>query len=681
MLRPATPLSVLLFAAFIMLLLSVISIPVTKFVPLGENKNVKYGVFGYCQGDNCSKIGLGYPSGGVLSDETQQFDLPSSVRHTLSAILVIHPVAALLTLIMFCLAVAAHMHSSSHSARFLLVVFIFTLLTFLVCLAAFVIDVLLFIPHMAWGSYMVLASTIILAVCAIATCGLRRSVVGRKARQKRIAENAEMSGENYFNREGQFKPAPVMADRPIVPGVSGGNPGDRDNLPTFATFDSQGKDDQVSDERIPLTQRSPVEQPMDPARMGDAANLAASGRPPSRDRYGNPQNGAPGTFESQPNGRGRGGNQRGGRGGPYVRGGFDAYGAAGRGRGVARGGYGPPPARGGPRGRGGYGPPPRGAFGPGGMRGGRGPPPVAAYGNVAPGQYDRRPSEEEYMQYVQPQHAQTSSDRGWNDSNNNGSAADAYDLPRAESPPPLPGLATGGGPAIEMDAAPLAPPNSFGHHNQLRDSDADVAGMVGLQQDRAMVGGGRDTVLSEGSRYSTDEQYAPPRAAWNQDSGRNSPRAASPARSFRPAPEHSNPNMPVARMGPRSDYYEDIDPRFDGEPPPQTNHGGPILHTPLNEPIYEDVHAVVGGARSPAESERSNFTSISQRGVNPRWEPQPPMPSQGPPTRRPVQMKQQRQDVLLNNNPDFQLPGARGQGPNRGILGMIPGSAYPTGAI
>jgi hypothetical protein len=56
-----------------------------------------------------------------------------------------------------------------------------------------------------------------------------------------------------------------------------------------------------------------------------------------------------------------------------------------------------------------------------------------------------------------------------------------------------------------MDAAPLAPPNSFGHHNQLRDSDADVAGMVGLQQDRAMVGGGRDTVLSEGSRYSTDE--------------------------------------------------------------------------------------------------------------------------------------------------------------------------------
>lgn len=139
--------------------------------------------------------------------------------------------------------------------------------------------------------------------------------------------------------------------------------------------------------------------------------------------------------------------------------------------------------------------------------------------------------------------------------------------------------------------------------------------------------------------------------------------------------------MPVARTGTRSDYYEDIDPRFDGGEPSQSGHVGPMLHAPLHEPVYEDVHAVVGGARSPAESERSNFTSISQRGVNPRWEPQPPMPNQGPPARRPVQMKQQRQDVLLNNNPDFQLPGARGQGPNRGILGMIPGSAYPTGAI
>lgn len=72
MVQLATPLSVLLFAAFILLVLSVISIPVTKFVPLGENANVKYGVFGYCQGDKCSKIGLGYPSGMLDHDASTQ---------------------------------------------------------------------------------------------------------------------------------------------------------------------------------------------------------------------------------------------------------------------------------------------------------------------------------------------------------------------------------------------------------------------------------------------------------------------------------------------------------------------------------------------------------------------------------------------------------------------------------
>lgn len=409
---------------------------------------------------------------------------------------------------MFCLAVAAHMHSSSHSSRYLLVLFIFILITFVVSLVAFVIDVLLFIPHMAWGTYMVLAATIILAICAVVSCAMRRTIVGRKARQKRIAENAEMSGENYYNREGQIKPAPVIGSQPTVPMVSGGSAGG-DSLPTFATFESQRKDDQVSDERIPLTQRSPVERSPNTmhnemANMGDAASLANSRRSPSHDRYGNPING-PDVY-----GRGRGGGYRGGRGGPYGRGGFDAYGVAGRGRGGGRGGYGPAPGRGGPRGRGGYGPPPRGAYGPGG---GRGPPPTGGYANMPPGQYDRKASGDEYgMPYGQSQPSQTSLDRGWNGSNH-GSAVDNHDLPRAESPPPLPGqvAGTGGMRAIEMDATPLGPPstNAYGQHNQLRDSDADVAGMVGLQQGRPMPGGARETVMSDGSRYSTDEYASP----------------------------------------------------------------------------------------------------------------------------------------------------------------------------
>ena len=143
-------------------------------------------------------------------------------------------------------------------------------------------------------------------------------------------------------------------------------------------------------------------------------------------------------------------------------------------------------------------------------------------------------------------------------------------------------------------------------------------------------------------------------------------------------------------------YYEDVDPRF-AEPPTNPslvpaaltiNHSpGSKSNSPIPPPLntldggnsYEDVQS---GSRSPAESERSNFTSVSQRGVNPRW-------NEGygaqMPARRPVPP---RNDVL-NSNPDFQLPGGRGgrngapgrapgQIPGMGG-GMVPGSAYPGG--
>lgn len=60
MLRPATPLSALLFVAFALLLLSVLSTPIIKAIPLCTFDGVSFGVFGYCNGDSCSKIEIGY---------------------------------------------------------------------------------------------------------------------------------------------------------------------------------------------------------------------------------------------------------------------------------------------------------------------------------------------------------------------------------------------------------------------------------------------------------------------------------------------------------------------------------------------------------------------------------------------------------------------------------------------
>lgn len=147
--------------------------------------------------------------------------------------------------------------------------------------------------------------------------------------------------------------------------------------------------------------------------------------------------------------------------------------------------------------------------------------------------------------------------------------------------------------------------------------------------------------------------------------------------------------------GSGGNYYEDVDPRFAGDsssaatPRPP---GGLPPHMQLqSKSSYEDMNS---GSRSPADSERSTFTSISQRGVNPRWRPgadqaPPPMPAyggpqQGPIGRRPV--GQPRPDVL-DSNPDFQITGSASGGlPRHGSPrvggpggGMVPQSSYPGG--
>lgn len=67
MLRPATPLAILLFAAFAMLLLAVLSTPIIKAIPLGTYKGVNFGVFGWCDSTKCSPIEIGYDSGTSTS--------------------------------------------------------------------------------------------------------------------------------------------------------------------------------------------------------------------------------------------------------------------------------------------------------------------------------------------------------------------------------------------------------------------------------------------------------------------------------------------------------------------------------------------------------------------------------------------------------------------------------------
>jgi uncharacterized membrane protein len=306
------------------------------------------------------------------------FNLPSSTRHSLSALLVVHPIAALFNLICLGLAGAAHFHSPSHSARYLLALLILLLPTLLVTLLAFLVDILLFVPHLQWGGWIVLASTILITASGVVTCAMRRTLVSRKARKKRIAENAEMSGESFYNRQNALpKVDPISlrsGDEPKAPMVNGA-PGSN-TLPAFATF---SKEQDVSVDKSDLSQttsttrvnggslgfRGANGEGLAPTRSRSQDQLRGP-----RDEYGAPlapyQVSGPNTVSlrsgpSDPSLRQRFSQER--MNGPPTgpRGGYGYAGPGGRGY-PPRGGYGPP--RGvvqGPRGGSNHGPG-RGAY-------------------------------------------------------------------------------------------------------------------------------------------------------------------------------------------------------------------------------------------------------------------------------------------------------------------------------
>ena len=219
-----------------------------------------------------------------LQIDDTNFSLPANTRHSLSAILIVHPVAALLTLICFILAASAHFHSPSHSPRYLLALIILLLPTLLVTLLAFLVDILLFIPHLAWGGWIVLVSTILIVVSGIVTCAMRRTLVSRKARKKRIAENAEMNGDNYYNRQDAHKAEapPPLTQQPTAPVVNGTT--GPDTLPQFATF-ADSKTRRIEEEdRIPLRSLSGTT----PSTVSGARTVISDD---GTDRYGGGQSG------------------------------------------------------------------------------------------------------------------------------------------------------------------------------------------------------------------------------------------------------------------------------------------------------------------------------------------------------------------------------------------------------
>lgn len=144
-------------------------------------------------------------------------------------------------------------------------------------------------------------------------------------------------------------------------------------------------------------------------------------------------------------------------------------------------------------------------------------------------------------------------------------------------------------------------------------------------------------------------------------------------------------NSPAhARQRSGDQYYEDIEPRFAeenntggkhvpsvlmaGRPAGERHPSPPSPPPPIKIP-GENVGDLGPGSPAISDiSQGSHFTSISERPINPKWQGAPP-PVPAAANRGP-----RVQDVLLEGNPDFELPGAMTRGGRGG------GSRYGRGA-
>ncbi|OWB64456.1 hypothetical protein B5S29_g5565 [[Candida] boidinii] len=177
-------LTILLSISSCFQLIALLTVPVTDKLTLCKYDGYEFGVFGVCKDGYCTDVRIGYkPS--QLSDN-YEFSLPSNARHSISYLLVVHPIATGFNIIELLLVISLFNQFLSNSINYLLLILLFMLPTFLLTLLSFLVDILLFLPHLQWCGWILLGSTVLIAISGTLLCIMRRTVSSRKSHWKNL---------------------------------------------------------------------------------------------------------------------------------------------------------------------------------------------------------------------------------------------------------------------------------------------------------------------------------------------------------------------------------------------------------------------------------------------------------------------------------------------------------------
>lgn len=184
---------VLVGVAVVFQIFSVISAPVVSTIALCTYNGNRFGVFGWCniQAQQCTPIRVGYELDSYDYMILNDF-LPSNAKMSVSKLLIVHPISLVFTFILWILTLIISFHRLGNSRKMLIGMVLWSLPAVLLSLLSFLVDILLFVPQLAWPGWLLLVSTILIAVASSIICVMRRTVSLRKYERLRNNENIEM---------------------------------------------------------------------------------------------------------------------------------------------------------------------------------------------------------------------------------------------------------------------------------------------------------------------------------------------------------------------------------------------------------------------------------------------------------------------------------------------------------
>ncbi|SCU96316.1 LANO_0E13190g1_1 [Lachancea nothofagi CBS 11611] len=193
--------------ALIFQIIPVISIPVVHSIYLSHYNGRAFGVFGWCSTSTnvCAARRIGYVTSCENGSDTVDLNdfecaelespgefLPSRAKRDISKLLIVHPISLFFTFLLWLLMVAINSRRLGQSRKILTCTVLWSLPAVFLSLLSFLVDILLFVPFLAWPGWLLLVSTVLMGVASFMMCGVRRSVSLQKYEKLRNGEHIDL---------------------------------------------------------------------------------------------------------------------------------------------------------------------------------------------------------------------------------------------------------------------------------------------------------------------------------------------------------------------------------------------------------------------------------------------------------------------------------------------------------